>query len=271
LILRVDLGGGRSGKIHVKRGDKSKDLASRFVREHELPAEILPHLESHIHKSVTEHAPPAHQSSSSDSSSNSGSESDGDGAGRPSGSQLASARGARLPDAPTRGPGPAQEDHERVFNAVAKPTDHGPDPATTGAERVPSTEHGRNTEADAVGLFLADGPGAHHKPATRPAGDQSRSHAPGGSSPSPAGLKFAGFSPPSTSAGPESPRQRSTRDATKARGALPFRPPLVFGTPKARARPPARPRPACAHGSARLCARPPARISRRARRARTAA
>jgi hypothetical protein len=245
LILRVDLGGGRSGKIHVKRGDKSKDLASRFVQEHKLPAEILPHLESHIHKSVTEHAPPAHQSSSSDSSSNSGSESDGDGAGRPSGSQLASARGARLPDAPTRGPGPAQEDHERVFNAVAKPTDHGPDPATTGAERVPSTEHGRNTEADAVGLFLADGPGAHHKPATSPAGGQSRSHAPGVSSPSPAttgrtGLKFdPRFSPPSTSTGPESPRQRSTRDATEARGAVPFRPPLVFGTPKACACPPA--------------------------------
>ncbi|KAJ1471962.1 hypothetical protein T484DRAFT_1842205 [Baffinella frigidus] len=82
LIMRIDLGGGKFGKIHVRRGNRSEDLADKFVRDHGLPSEVLPHLVEQIRQSVSALAPPAPDSSDDSSSDDDTSSSSDDGDSR---------------------------------------------------------------------------------------------------------------------------------------------------------------------------------------------
>ena len=52
LIMTVDIGGGRSGRIEVCEGDSPRALAGSFVRLHELPDQIVEPLAAHIRENV---------------------------------------------------------------------------------------------------------------------------------------------------------------------------------------------------------------------------
>ena len=52
LIMTVDIGGGRSGRIEVCEGDSPRDLADSFIRLHKLPGQIVEPLAAHISENV---------------------------------------------------------------------------------------------------------------------------------------------------------------------------------------------------------------------------
>lgn len=56
LITTVDIGGGRSGKIEVRKGDEPQDAARAFCKMHGLPDSVVgpltDHLLDHLRKAV---------------------------------------------------------------------------------------------------------------------------------------------------------------------------------------------------------------------------
>ena len=54
LIMTVDIGGGRSGRIEVCERDSPRDLADSFIRLHKLPGQIVEPLAAHISENVAQ-------------------------------------------------------------------------------------------------------------------------------------------------------------------------------------------------------------------------
>lgn len=52
LVTTVDIGGGKSDRIEVRRGDVPMDVATAFVTKHSLPPAIIPRLAVHLEENL---------------------------------------------------------------------------------------------------------------------------------------------------------------------------------------------------------------------------
>jgi len=54
LIMNIDIGDGRTGRLNIREGDDCDELAARFCQIHNLPAHfVLKQLSQHISRSMT--------------------------------------------------------------------------------------------------------------------------------------------------------------------------------------------------------------------------
>ena len=173
------MGAQKFGTIHVRRGNRSEDLADKFVRDHGLPSEVLPHLIQQIRNSVSALAAPSRRPSTDDSTSDDGTSSSSDegdsvvrGSQRPAEEpavQHANAQPGGQPSAPQQMPRspsdagvesssrPAQSQSPPAARAHA----HG-DPAGPSAHRehAPSTRRGTAQRGHAAAASEGSEPSA---------------------------------------------------------------------------------------------------------------